>query len=161
MEKIKQFFFNNWPFFSMLFVYLSIDGAQVNIFPHSTTHTSCVRHDPVTVNWNNLSLTFGQLFYSFRRLTRMVGFLVFIVFVGLGRLSPLIYKKCYMLTYKLSFSERYHSIDTKMKGNPLSLEEVCIKRRVIYKLYFCIIVFNNNVYKSQHLLIHLKARDWH
>ena len=28
--------------------------------------------------------------------------------------------------YLIYFSERYHSIDTKMKGNPLSLEEMIL-----------------------------------
>jgi len=30
------------------------------------------------------------------------------------------------LNFDLFFSERYHSIDTKMKGNPLSLEEMIL-----------------------------------
>ena len=34
--------------------------------------------------------------------------------------------KYYFLNYLFLFSERFHSIDTKMKGNPLSLEELIL-----------------------------------
>lgn len=59
---------------------------------------------------------------------------------------------CVHLFVHFNFTERYHSLDTKMKSNPLSLEEVRIYLLTLvafhYKVFILLDDFNDHLFMT-------------